>query len=222
MLSVHRRGLQAMTARPLAYGPPLRERAVENFLKFTRRRVSEDRLTPAAVALTLVGTSSGEAAFIITRRPGRLRRHGGQWAIPGGRADHGERPEETARREVEEEIGLKLTRRDVLGQLDDFPTRSGFVITPVVLWGPAQPVLRADPSEVASVHLVPLRELDAPGLPLITPSDTGRPLISFAFETLGTTVWAPTAAMLYQMREVVLHGRSTRVAHFEQPRFAWR
>ena len=39
---------------------------------------------------------------------------------------------------------------------------------------------------------------------------------------LGTLVHAPTAAMLHQFGEVVLHGRPTRVAHFEQPVFAWR
>lgn len=204
------------------YEEALREKALANLDGFARKKLSNESLTRAAVALTLVGTESGDAAFIITRRPWRLRRHGGQWAIPGGRADDREKPEETARREVKEEVGLSLPPDAVLGLLDDFPTRSGFAITPVVLWGPDQPELRADPREVASVHLIPLRELDSPGRPSITPSETGRPLISFAFETLGTTVYAPTAAMLFQMREIVLHGRTTRVAHFEQPRFAWK
>ena len=33
---------------------------------------------------------------------------------------------------------------------------------------------------------------------------------------------APTAAILYQFREVCILGRDTRVAHFDQPAFAWR
>ncbi len=222
MLSVDRPNMQTMTSLDHSYEQTLREKALLNLTKFTRKKLSNESLTAAAVALTLVGTASGDAAFILTRRPKGLRRHGGQWAIPGGRANDRERPEETARREVEEEIGLSLPPEAVLGLLDDFPSRSGFAITPVVIWGPDQPRLRPDPREVASVHLIPLRELDSPGLPSITPSETGRPLISLVFATLGTTVWAPTAAMLYQMREVVLHGRATRVAHFEQPRFAWK
>ena len=46
-------------------------------------------------------------------------------------------------------------------------------------------------------------------------------LLSIPFERLGTTIHAPTAAMIYQLREVALHGRSTRVRHYEQPVFAW-
>jgi hypothetical protein len=32
-----------------------------------------------------------------------------------------------------------------------------------------------------------------------------------------TLIHAPTAAILYQLREVVLHGRATRVSHLEEP-----
>jgi hypothetical protein len=35
-------------------------------------------------------------------------------------------------------------------------------------------------------------------------------------------IYAPTAAFLYQFREVVIKGRETRVLHYDQPRFAWR
>ena len=109
----------------------------------------------------------------------------------------------------------------MLGALDDYPTRSGFVITPVVLWGGASRVLTPDPREVASIHRVPVDELARPGVPVLRsiPEST-RPVISIPL--VGTQIHAPTAAILYQLREAALHGRATRVAHYEQPVFAWR
>ena len=124
-------------------------------------------------------------------------------------------------RELEEEVGLRLGPSAVLGALDDYPTRSGFVITPVVVWGGARRVLIPDPQEVASVHRVPVDELARPGVPVLRsiPEST-RPVISIPL--VGTQIHAPTAAILYQLCEVALRGRATRVAHYEQPVFAWR
>ncbi len=78
---------------------------------------------------------STQAALILTRRAKSLRGHAGQWALPGGRIDAGETPEQTALRELQEEVGLQLQAADVLGRLDTFITRSGYAITPVVVWG---------------------------------------------------------------------------------------
>src|SRR4029450_10505388 len=95
------------------------------------------QLKHAAVAITLVETEdgSGETALILTGRVAGLRSHGGQWALPGGRIDAGETPAHGALRELAEEIGLALTPDDILGTLDDYPTRSGYLITPLVVWG---------------------------------------------------------------------------------------
>ena len=115
----------------------------------------------------------------------------------------------------------EVLREQVLGVLDDYPTRSGFVITPVVVWGEgaAEPTLNAD--EVARVYRVPLDDLDRPEVPiLVTIPESERPVIQMPL--LGTLIHAPTAAVLYQLREVVMHGRPTRVDHFEQPVWAWK
>jgi 8-oxo-dGTP pyrophosphatase MutT (NUDIX family) len=163
----------------------------------------------------------GHAAVVLTRRAAGLRRHGGQWALPGGRLDPGETPEAAALRELDEEVGLALPPDHVLGCLDDFPTRSGFVITPIVVWGTAAALLRPDPREVAAAYLVPLEALlDPANLVLQTIPQSDRPVL--ALSILNTLIYAPTAAILHQLAEVAVLGRDTRVGHYEQPVFAWR
>jgi 8-oxo-dGTP pyrophosphatase MutT (NUDIX family) len=173
----------------------------------------------AAVAVVLLPDEAGRAAFLLTRRAARLRAHGGQWALPGGRLDPGETPPRAALRELAEEVGLVLDEAAVLGRLDDYATRSGFVVTPVVLWAPAADALRPNPAEVAALFRVAIADLDRPDVPrLVTLPERERPVVQVPL--LGTLIHAPTAAILYQLREVVLHGRATRVAHLEEPAWA--
>jgi mutator protein MutT len=201
--------------------PALRARARERLAAFERRAASVDGRRAAAVALVLLPDERGQACFLITRRAATLRAHAGQWALPGGRIDAGESAEAAVRRELTEEIGLTLGPESVLGQLDDYPTRSGFVITPLVMWSDVPGELTPNPAEVASVYRVPLADLDAPGVPrLVSIPESERPVIQLPL--LGSLIHAPTAALVYQMREVVLHGRPTRVDHLEQPVWAWR
>jgi 8-oxo-dGTP pyrophosphatase MutT (NUDIX family) len=173
------------------------------------------------VAAVLLADDEGRPCFLLTKRTPKLRAHGGQWALPGGRLDAGETVEAAALRELQEEVGLTCGPASILGLLDDYGTRSGFIITPVVVWGGAVASLAPNPDEVASIHRVPLTELDKPDLPrLISIPESERPVIQLPL--LGTLIHAPTAAVVYQFREVVVHGRATRVDHFEQPVWAWR
>jgi 8-oxo-dGTP pyrophosphatase MutT (NUDIX family) len=201
----------------------LRERVRGNLAAFDRQSECDPALAPAAVAVVLVDDEAGAPCFLITRRASGLRSHGGQWALPGGRLDTGETPVDAALRELREELGLALAPEHVLGLLDDYPTRSGYRITPVVAWGGRGAALEPDPREVAGAWRVPLAELVRPEVPLLRRiPESDRPLISIPLATVRTDVHAPTAAILYQVREVALFGRATRVAHYEQPVFAWR
>ena len=205
------------------FDPELRARSAGNLGTFARREIPLAGRRHAAVALILMGDEAGRACFAITRRQLHLGAHSGQWAIPGGRLEPGESPETAALRELGEEVGVVLQPASVLGRLDDFATRSGFVITPVVLWAEKTVELVANPREVAHVYRVPLDVLEEPRVPeLFSIPQSDRPVLSIPIEMLGTSIYAPTAAILFQLREVALHGRATRVAHYEQPLFAWK
>jgi 8-oxo-dGTP pyrophosphatase MutT (NUDIX family) len=192
-------------------------------------------LRQASVALTITDVGFGpdlpglvnpeswspEPALILTRRSQKLRSHPGQWALPGGRIDPGETPVQAALREMSEEVGIALAEDRVLGTLDDFVTRSGYVMTPVVIWGGPDLLTQPNPDEVASVHRIPIREFTRSDAPRLTPASTSEaPVLRMPVGS--DHIAAPTAAILYQFREVCLLNRETRVAHFEQPEFAWR
>ncbi len=189
----------------------------------------------AAVAVTVVEEGHGAdipglprhehwsdaPALLLTRRAADLRRHAGQWALPGGRMDAGETPEQAALRELAEEVGLVLDPSAVLGRLDDYATRSGYLITPVVVWAGQGDGLVPSAAEVASVHRVPASELLRPDAPLLN-QVRGAPHPVLRMPVGERWIAAPTAIFLFQFREVCLLGRPTRAAHFDQPFFAWR
>lgn len=206
----------------LSFKNDLRACVEEKLGGFERQAIEDTSLSPAAVAIVIVDGGDGQAALLLTTRPAGLRRHGGQFALPGGRMDEGETARAAALRELTEELGLTLGEERIMGMLDDYPTRSGFRITPVVVWGSGASAPVPDPQEVDQVYLVPLADLLSLEIPRLEPGPGDHPILSAPLATLGHRVFAPTAAMLYQFREVALLGRDTRVAHYDQPAFAWK
>lgn len=234
---------------PIRYDVHLRDRLATNLAGHERRLVERDDLRSAAVAVVLVDSTAGDAkvvarredgteveqvpmlrdrlaegaggaSFLLCRRPLHLRVHPGQLALPGGGLEPGEDAVAAALRETREEVGVDLGEDRVLGLLDDYVTRSGYVMTPVVVWG-GDVTLRPDPDEVMSVYRVGLHQLersDSPRFAKIPESD--RPVVELLLG--GAVVHAPTAAVLVQLGWLGLHGRGDPVGHFEQPVFAWR
>jgi 8-oxo-dGTP pyrophosphatase MutT (NUDIX family) len=195
--------------------------------------VGEDRVDPAPVDEWIDGRPmeagldgrmvdvSGGAAFLLCRRASRLRSHSAQWALPGGRVDPGETAVKGALRELDEELGIRLPDAAVLGLLDDYPTRSGYVITPVVIWGGGRLDIRPAPDEVVAAYRVGLHQLlreDSPRF--IAIPESPRPVVQIP---LGNDlIHAPTGAVLLQLRWLGLEGRDDPVDELEQPVFAWK
>ena len=213
----------------------LRSTIASHLAGFSVNRADDTGVRAAAVAVAVTDECFGAdlegmprhaerrpgAALILTRRSSKLRSHPGQWALPGGRIDPGETPEQTALREMREEIGLDLEEGAVLGRLDDFITRSGFIMQPVVIWAGGGREFVANADEVDSIHRIPVTEFLRSDAPMLEPTaDGGAPVLRMPVGS--TWIAAPTAAILFQFREVCLLGRPTRVAHFGQPEFAWR
>jgi 8-oxo-dGTP pyrophosphatase MutT (NUDIX family) len=195
-----------------------RDTAAARVAGFPRIAADRPELRQAAVAVC-VTEHDGTPSLVLTRRAARLRGHPGQWALPGGRLDPGETAVDGALREMSEEVGLELGPDAVLGVLDDYVTRSGYVMTPVVCWaGPVGELIGAE-AEVAAVHQVPLADLDVePRFISIPESDA--PVIQLPL--FDRYVHAPTAAVVHQFCRIACRGEVQRVAHYEQPVFAWR
>jgi mutator protein MutT len=191
----------------------------------------------AAVVLCVVEQADGPLSVIVIKRAYRGR-NAGQWGLPGGRLDEGETPEQAAVRELHEELGLMADPTDLIGKLDDFPAASGFAITPIVMTLTDTTDLRPNPDEVHSVHLVDLARLAAEDTPRwVHTNDAVRQALrdnappteetSLLQMRLGPnmTIHAPTGALLWQFREIVLLGRTpsaARAADFIQPDWTHR
>jgi len=224
------------------FGPALRESIAANLAAHPRRVAEVGDRRRAAVAIVIVDGATGgavlalpddtpehgmdgmgdAASFLLCRRASRLNKHAGQWALPGGRLDPGETVVDAALRELHEEIGLELDETSVVGRLDDYPTRSGYIVSPVVLWGGAPDTLVPNPDEVRAVYRIALSELcrdDSPRFVEIPESD--RPVVQLPLGSF--LLHAPTAAVMLQFRWVGLDGDvGRRVDDLEQPVFAWK
>jgi 8-oxo-dGTP pyrophosphatase MutT (NUDIX family) len=180
-----------------------------------------DGMRPAAVGIVL-SEQEGALRFLLTMRPARMRRHASQFALPGGRVDDGETVEATVLRELEEELGVRLAGDAIIGRLPDYDTRSGFRITPLVLWGDRLGPLRPSAEEVAGVFHIPVTALSGPSVPiLIHDPGSKKPIIQMPLAR-DKLIHAPTGAILYQFGQAVLAERYVDANEFEEPFFAWR
>jgi len=203
----------------------LKDRIKHNLAAVTHLTIDDKTLKRAAVVIAIADTSAinGSPCFLLTLRASKLRAHAGQFALPGGKLDDGENAEQAALRELHEELGVNVSHNNILGVLDDYPTRSGFSITPVVVWLGHLDEISPNPNEVAKVFHIPLEDLSREDLVNLKPGKSDeQPVFSINIETIGHEIYAPTAAIIYQFHEMAIKQKQTRVAFYDEPTFAWK
>ncbi len=189
-------------------------RARAHFAAFERRAIAAEGRRRAAVAI-VVSPARGRATYLLTRRALTMRRNAGNYALPGGNVEVGEDAVDAAIRETHEELGVTLARDHLVGLLDDFVTLGGHVVTPVALCTGETLKLKPDPREVHQAWRLPVAQLDLPEAPRFVAQAAGPPILQM--RARHGWINAPTAAWLFQFREVALHGRQTRLDGVGQP-----
>jgi len=161
------------------------------------KRQAAGKVTRAAVLIPLLLQPNG-LSVLLTQRTTHLRDHGGQISFPGGRMDPEDAgPNETALRESEEEIGLERERVEIIGQLPEYLTVSGYCVTPIIGLVKPQAEYVLDEFEVADIFEVPLSFLMDPANHQVRvwQSEQGsRRFYSMPYE--GRFIWGATAGML--------------------------
>ena len=197
-----------------------RDTIAANLAAFPRRALAPTGRRRAAVAIVL-SAKDGELTYLLTSRALTMRRGAGNYALPGGNLEPGEDAITGAIRETSEELGVAITPGEALGMLDDFLTLGGHVVTPVVFWTDEALSLNPDPAEVDRAWFEPVERLNHPGSPMSEDHpDGGEPILRMFADD--NWINPPTAAWLYQFREVGLHGRHIRVSMIGQPEWTAR
>lgn len=161
-------------------------------------------LVPAAVLVPLVERPAG-MTLLLTQRTANLSDHAGQISFPGGHIEPADKgPQEAALREAFEEVGLPSDRVEPVGRLDDYETRTGFLIVPIVgIVTPPFP-LKLDPAEVAEVFEVPLSFiLDPRNHRRESRMFKGRERQFYVLPYAGRYIWGATASMLVNLYDVL-------------------
>lgn len=155
----------------------------------------------AAVLIPLFETPDDTMMWLL-RRPDAMRRHAGQVAFPGGKAEP-EDPslEKTALREALEELAILPDSVDVLGSIDDYVTITGYTVTPFVGWVPRDLKIEPNPEEVARAFAAPLSIFFEGAVPVLDRARDMIPRFSITFE--GERVWGATAAMARSLARIV-------------------
>jgi len=167
--------------------------------------ISAEGLTRSAVLIPLF-EKDGRCHIIFTRRTDHLHHHRGQISFPGG----GCHPEdhsmlETALRESREEIGLKESDVEILGEMDDAATiTSLYHIVPFVGVIPYPYDFKPDKFEVSEIFSIAVDDLINKAVRKSENYTFGDMKIEmFSYELDGRVIWGATAWMLSQLIDII-------------------
>ncbi|HEX4331589.1 MAG TPA: CoA pyrophosphatase [Usitatibacter sp.] len=194
---------RAQIVSRLAASPPIEELLTADDLE-RQASIAEGDCRAAAV-LILVVNHPGDPTVVFTQRTAHLADHAGQISFPGGRADEGDPSRRhTALREAEEEIGVAPERVEVLGELPEYHTGTGYRVTPIVGWAEPPLEFHPDPHEVADVFEVPLAFLlDEANHRYESAFFKGRMRKFWSIPFGERFIWGATAGMLVTFHRIV-------------------
>lgn len=184
--------------------PPIEELLTADDLE-KQAEASKRPLKPAAVLL-LVVNRPGQPTVVFTQRTAHLSAHAGQISLPGGSTDAGDgSPARTALREAHEELGIEPGCVQILGQLPQYCTSTGYAVTPIVGWAEPPLEYKPDPHEVAEVFEVPLSFLlDAANHRYESAFFKGRMRHYWAMPYGERFIWGATAGMLVTFHRLMV------------------
>jgi len=158
---------------------------------------SDEKYRLASILVVIYGD---EPIVVMTEKPQDLKFHAGEISFPGGKLDESDSDLlDTALRETSEEIGLTLTRDQVVGQLNPVVTlNSGFLILPFVSIVDEIPPLSAN-REVEKIFHIPLESFLKTGA---KDPDPAHNIIQemYTFEYQNQVVWGASARILKQIQ----------------------
>lgn len=171
-----------------------------------RLTVKPNRRTQKSAVLVLFYPYKGEVHLPLILRPAYDGVHSGQMAFPGGRYEQTDEDLiRTAKREAQEEIGLRLTDVEIVGSLSElFIPPSNFFVLPVVGYLPYRPDFFPDPREVEKVVEVPLKEIQDDSIigisEMIVRNTT---VLAPHYQIRDHQVWGATAMMISELLAVL-------------------
>lgn len=177
----------------------LRQRLAERRPRRLPRELVPSGFRAAAVLVALFPDDDA-VRMILTHRSDALPAHGGEISFPGGRQEPGEAALAAALRESEEEVGLEVSRVEVLGELDEVWSIGGYVVRPFVGWVEGRPTLVPDAGEIQAILLPRLRDLAAPGCHRRSHIEAGGARFPVHHYTLGeAVVWGLTGGLVHRL-----------------------
>ncbi len=160
-------------------------------------------LKEAAIILILI-KKKNDIVFPLIRRPDNIKNHPGQIALPGGAREGEEKLKETAKREAQEEIGIKSEDIKIIGQLTPIPVPvSGYLVHPFVGTTSKIPEWKLSKKEVADFFIIKLsRLLDSDNDYFEEWNLKGEMVEVPIFKLKGLKIWGATASVLSEFIEL--------------------
>ncbi len=166
------------------------------------------KLKKAAVLIAIVETTSKSGVqqlqIVFTKRAKHLRHHAGQVSFPGGKTEPFDKDLiATAIRETQEEIGLTIQTKNIIGQLHPYHTISGYLVTPIIAFISDNQEYKIDANEVDEVFQVPLNHfLNSNNHYALSLPIRGKKHQVHFMPYQAYNIWGATAAML---KDLIAH-----------------